>query len=70
MNVGSRCWLGQLGVRDAAPFERFTTRLTHLKQILNLPDATPKWANADVRAMIGSPNAEVAKFGGVEGVQK
>ncbi len=66
MNVGSRCWLGQLGVRDAAPFERFTTRLTHLKQILNLPDATPKWANADVRAMIGSPNAEVAKFGGVK----
>lgn len=66
MDVDSRCWLGHHGVRQVDPFDGFTKRLVHLKTILRLPNAVPKWVGADGLVELDSSTTEIIRFGSVK----
>lgn len=65
-DIGTRCWLGQHGVRRAMPLDAFSNRVAKLRAALVMTDAVPQWANTDVRLGSHSGIHEIAAFGSVK----
>ncbi len=66
MGIGTRCWLGQHGVRRPTPLDAFSNRVAKLGVALGMTDTVPRWANADVRLGSHSASHEITAFGSVK----
>ncbi len=66
MDIGTRCWVGQHGVRQATPFDAFSNRVVKLRGALGITDTAPRWANTNVRLESNAASHEITTFGSVE----